>query len=59
MREAFFAQAAEQLDQLRQRDPEAWEAYRAESRIWQAGTERDWSIRDEDEDEDWWGDCNR
>ncbi len=31
----------EQLEKLRQEDPDAWAADRAESRSWQAGTDRD------------------
>jgi predicted transcriptional regulator len=40
-RETFFAQAQEQLEQLRQENPDAWSADRAESRSWQSGTDRD------------------
>ncbi|WP_432987428.1 hypothetical protein [Dactylosporangium sp. CA-233914] len=39
-RQAFFARAQEQLERLRQ-NPDAWAADRAESRSWQAGTDRD------------------
>jgi predicted transcriptional regulator len=51
-REAFFARARAQLEQLRQDDPDAWEADRAESRQWQSGTDRD-SLSRED-DAGWW-----
>jgi predicted DNA-binding protein len=40
-RQAFFARAQEQMERLRQEDPVAWNADRAESRSWQAGTDRD------------------
>jgi hypothetical protein len=40
-REAFFVRAREQLDRLRQEDPDAWETHRTESRSWQAGTDHD------------------
>jgi predicted transcriptional regulator len=40
-RQAFFERAREQLERLRQDDPEGWAADRAESRSWQAGTDRD------------------
>ncbi len=40
-RDAFFARAREQLNALRDEDPEGWAADRAESRSWQAGTDRD------------------
>jgi hypothetical protein len=51
-REAFFAQAREQLERIRQEDPDAWEADRAESRSWQAGTDRDTLSRDDEPQ--WW-----
>jgi len=40
-REAFFARAHEQLERLKQQDPDAWQEDRDESRSWQAGTDRD------------------
>jgi hypothetical protein len=40
-REAFFARAHEQLENLRQQDPDEWQRDRDESRSWQAGTDRD------------------
>jgi hypothetical protein len=40
-REAFFAKAREQLSHLRQDDPSAWEADRAEADSWQRGTDQD------------------
>jgi predicted DNA-binding protein len=51
-REAFFTRAREQLERLRQEDPGAWEADRAESRSWQAGTDRDTLGRDDEAG--WW-----
>jgi len=51
-REAFFARARQQLESLRQDDPDAWEADRAESRTWQAGTDRDTLTRDDEPG--WW-----
>lgn len=49
-REAFFARAYEQLERLRQENPDAWEADRAESRSWQAGTDTlGW-----DDEAGWW-----
>jgi hypothetical protein len=51
-REAFFDRAREQLGQLREADPEEWARYRAESRGWQSGTDRDsLSLKDEP---GWW-----
>jgi len=51
-REAFFARAREQLDRLREENPDDWEADRAESRSWQAGTDRDTLSRDDQAG--WW-----
>ena len=51
-REAFFARAREQLERLRQEDPDGWEADRAESRSWQSGTDRDTLTRDDQVG--WW-----
>jgi predicted transcriptional regulator len=51
-RDAFFARAQAQLEQLRQEHPDAWESDRAESRAWQQGTDRD-GVRDGDEP-GWW-----
>jgi predicted transcriptional regulator len=51
-RQAFFARAREQLEGLRQQDPDVWRADRAESRSWQAGTDRD-TLSSEDEPV-WW-----
>jgi len=51
-REAFFARAHAQLERLRQEDPDAWSADRAESRSWQAGTDRD-TLSSADEP-GWW-----
>jgi predicted transcriptional regulator len=51
-REAFFMRAREQLERLRQEDPDAWEADRAESRFWQAGTDRD--TLSGDDEAGWW-----
>jgi predicted transcriptional regulator len=51
-REAFFDRAREQLEQLREADPEEWARYRAESHEWQLGTDRDsLSLKDEP---GWW-----
>lgn len=51
-RQAFFARAQEQLTRLRDEDPDAWAADRAESRSWQAGTDRD-TLSNDDAD-GWW-----
>lgn len=51
-RQTFFARAKQQLDQLRRDDPDDWNADRAESRSWQAGTDRD-SVANGDEP-GWW-----
>jgi hypothetical protein len=51
-REAFFARAREQLDRLREQDPDGWAANRAESRSWQAGTDRDTLSREDEAG--WW-----
>jgi len=51
-REAFFARAHEQLERLREHDPVAWEADRAESRLWQTTTDSD-SVSRQDEP-GWW-----
>jgi predicted transcriptional regulator len=51
-REAFFVRAHEQLERLRQEDPDAWEADRADSRSWQAGTDRDTLSRHDETG--WW-----
>ncbi len=40
-REAFFARARVQLDELRAADPAEWERDRAESGAWQRGTDSD------------------
>lgn len=40
-REAFFARAHEQLENLRQQKPDEWQNDHDESRSWQAGTDRD------------------
>lgn len=39
-RQAFFARAQAQLERLKDDDPAAWEADRAESRSWQLGIDR-------------------
>ncbi len=51
-RDAFFAQAREQLERLRRDDPAEWEADRAESRSWREGTDRD-TLTSQDEP-GWW-----
>jgi predicted transcriptional regulator len=51
-KQAFFARAQAQLEQLRQDDPGAWETDRAESRSWQAGTDRD--TLSGDDEPGWW-----
>jgi predicted transcriptional regulator len=51
-REAFFTRAHQQLESLREEDPHAWETDRAESRSWQAGTDRDTLSRDDEPG--WW-----
>jgi antitoxin MazE7 len=51
-RETFFAHAREQLVRLRQEDPDGWQTDRAESRAWQAGTDRDTLSRDDEDG--WW-----
>jgi predicted transcriptional regulator len=51
-REAFFARARYQLERLRDDDPAAWKSDRAESRSWQAGTDRDTLTRDDEPG--WW-----
>ena len=40
-RQMFFARAREQLERLRDADPDEWQRDRAESQTWQAGTDRD------------------
>lgn len=51
-REAFFAHAREQLGRMRQEDPDAWEADRAESRSWHVGTDHD--TLSHDDEAGWW-----
>ncbi|MEV6925801.1 hypothetical protein AB0M46_15055 [Dactylosporangium sp. NPDC051485] len=51
-RQAFFARAQEQLERLRQDDPNAWASDRAESQSWQAGTDRDTLTADDEAG--WW-----
>ena len=51
-RQTFFARAQEQLERLRQEDPTAWAADRAESRSWQTGTDRD--TLSADDGAGWW-----
>jgi hypothetical protein len=51
-RETFFARAQEQLEKLRQENPDVWAADRAESRSWQAGTDRDTLATDDESG--WW-----
>ena len=51
-RETFFTRARDQLVRLREDDPDAWHADRAESRAWQAGTDRDTVSRDDEVG--WW-----
>jgi hypothetical protein len=51
-RQSFFARAQEQLARLRDEDPGAWAADRAESRSWHAGTDRD-TLSNDDPD-GWW-----
>lgn len=51
-REAFFRIARAQLEQLRDADPGGWATDRAESRGWQAGTDRD-ALRG-DAEPGWW-----
>ena len=55
-REAFFARAREQLERLRQRNPDVWETDRAEAHSWHTGTDSDTLSRD---DEDGWWDSSR
>ncbi|MEU0552540.1 hypothetical protein [Dactylosporangium sp. NPDC006015] len=51
-RQAFFSRAQEQLARLRDEDPDTWAADRAESRSWQAGTDRD--TLSNDDPAGWW-----
>jgi hypothetical protein len=51
-RQAFFSRAREQLARLQREDPDSWAADRAESRSWQAGTDRDTLSRDDEPG--WW-----
>ena len=51
-RQAFFRRAQEQLERLRREDSAGWDADRAESRSWQAGTDRD-TLSSADEP-GWW-----
>ena len=51
-REAFFARAHQQLEDLRREHPDAWKADRAESDAWQTGTDRDTLSRDDEAG--WW-----
>jgi hypothetical protein len=51
-RQAFFTRAQEQLAHLREADPDAWAADRAESLSWQAGTDRD--TLSNDDPAGWW-----
>ncbi|GAA2583353.1 hypothetical protein GCM10010399_11470 [Dactylosporangium fulvum] len=51
-RQAFFTRAQEQLERLRQENPDAWASDRAESRTWQAGTDRDTLTTDDEPG--WW-----
>jgi predicted transcriptional regulator len=51
-RQSFFARAHAQLDRLRRETPEEWDQDRAESRSWQAGTDRD-TLSSADE-AGWW-----
>ncbi|HZN16629.1 MAG TPA: hypothetical protein VFB84_00265 [Micromonosporaceae bacterium] len=51
-REAFFSRARDQLKRLRHEDPGAWETDLAESRFWQAGTDRDTLSRNDEAG--WW-----
>jgi hypothetical protein len=51
-RQAFFTRAQEQLARLRDEDPDAWAADRAESQTWQAGTDRD--TLSKDDTDGWW-----
>jgi hypothetical protein len=51
-RQAFFARAQAQLENLHRDDPDSWAADRAESRSWQAGTDRDTLSRSDEPG--WW-----
>jgi hypothetical protein len=51
-REAFFERARQQLERLRDADPQAWREDRADSRSWQEGTDRD-TLSGDDAD-GWW-----
>jgi predicted transcriptional regulator len=51
-RQAFFMRARAQLERLRHEDPNGWAADRAESRSWEAGTDRD-TLSNEDHG-GWW-----
>jgi antitoxin MazE7 len=51
-RQAFFARAREQLDRLRDANPDEWKRDRTESRAWQEGTDRD--ALSLDDEPGWW-----
>ncbi len=51
-RQAFFARAREQLERLRDADPDEWERNAAESRVWHEGTDRD--ALSLDDEPGWW-----
>jgi hypothetical protein len=51
-REAFFAKARNQLQELRRADPAGWEADRLDSQQWQESTGRD-TLTSQDEP-GWW-----
>jgi len=51
-REAFFDRAREQLETLRDQDPEVWKAYRSEARTWRNGTDGD--VLRSDDEPGWW-----
>lgn len=51
-REAFFAAAHRQLDQLRSDDPDGWKTDRAETDSWQTGSDRDTLSRHDESG--WW-----
>ncbi len=51
-RDAFFASANQQLEQLRSTDPQAWDRDREESRSWQQATDRDALALDDEPG--WW-----
>jgi antitoxin MazE7 len=51
-RQGFFARAGEQLERLRDGDPDEWKRDRTESRTWHEGTDRD--ALSLDDEPGWW-----